>query len=447
MGSDFLWQYIPLHLILSDPAKFHQRMRQLLLVLGILLSFSWTASSQSEGLGNQLDDATVIHDEQEDDHVGDQAHDDAHHGGEFDPTSTAFHHIADQNVYSIGPWAFPLPCILYAKGEGFSIFSSSNFDIGHHGTGHNSYKGYVLYEGIVRRVPHSEFPKESVPVHLFHKEEMDDSGKERQVVYAKYDGKQFKTDAKSTLDGGLLGGGLTSFYDFSLTKNVVTMLLVSILLFWMFFTITKAYRNREGKAPKGIQSFIEPIFLFIQDEVAKPFLGPKWKTYLPFIMSLFFFIWALNMFGQIPFFGSSNVTGNLAVTMALALFTFVVVNLSGNWNYWKHIFWMPGAPAAIKLLILTPVEVMGLFIKPLTLMLRLFANMTAGHMVVLSFVGLIFIFGQSGESVPGTMVGTLISVPLTLFMMAIELLVAFVQAFVFAILTASYIGSAIEEHH
>src|SRR6187402_1724625 len=197
--------------------------------------------------------------------------------------------------------------------------------------------------------------------------------------YACYNGQHYKLDAQSTADGGLFGGGMTSFYDFSLTKNVVSMLLISILLALTFFSIAKAYRQRDSMAPKGIQSFIEPIFLFIQDEVAKPFLGEKWEKFLPLLMALFFFILGLNLFGQIPIFGGSNVTGNLAVTAVLAIIAFVVVTINGNKHYWGHMLWMPGVPAVIKILILTPVEILGMFIKPFTLMLRLFANVTAGH--------------------------------------------------------------------
>jgi F-type H+-transporting ATPase subunit a len=163
-------------------------------------------------------------------------------------------------------------------------------------------------------------------------------------------------------------------------------------------------------------------------------------------MAIFFFILGLNLFGQIPFFGGSNVTGNLGVTAVLAIFAFIITNVNGNRHYWEHVFWMPGVPAWVKT-ILTPVEFLGLFIKPFTLMLRLFANITAGHMVIIIFVSLIFVFGKSG-SVPAGAYGAAIgSTLLTLFMMSIELLVAFIQAFVFAILTASYIGAAIEEHH
>jgi len=214
----------------------------------------------------------------------------------------------------------------------------------------------------------------------------------------------------------------------------------------MFIGIARKYKERDGKAPSGTQGFIEPIFVFIQDEVAKPFLGKHWERFLPLLMSLFFFILGLNLFGQIPFFGNANVTGNLAVTAVLAIIVFIVTTINGNRHYWEHVVWMPGVPAWVKT-ILTPVEIIGLFIKPITLMLRLFANITAGHMVVVIFVGLIFLFGKSGDSAAGTAGGAVAATFLTIFMMAIELLVAFIQAFVFTILTASYLGAATEEAH
>ena len=135
------------------------------------------------------------------------------------------------------------------------------------------------------------------------------------------------------------------------------------------------------------------------------------------------------------------------ITIVLAIITFIIVNLSGNKHYWEHTLWMPGVPSVLKILILTPVEILGIFLKPFTLLLRLFANITAGHIVIISFVSLIFIFGKAGESIGGSTVGAVISVPLTLFMLAIELLVAFLQAFIFTMLSASYIGAAIEEPH
>lgn len=372
----------------------------------------------------------------------------SHEEGEFfNPGNTAFHHISDQNIYSIGPWHLPLPCILYATdGQGLSTFSSGKFHADSHGNGHHAVEGYVLVDGMVRRVADKGFTQETVEVdnHGYHATLKTADG-EKEVPAICHDGQLYPTESRSYADGGLFGGGITSFYDFSITKNVVSMLIVFALLAWMFIAIANAYKKRDGKAPKGIQSLVEPVFLFIQDEVAKPFLGHKWEKYLPFLMALFFFILGLNLFGQIPIFGGSNVTGNLAVTMGLAVITFFVVNLSGNSHYWGHTLWMPGVPPLLKILIITPVEILGLFIKPITLMLRLFANITAGHMVMVIFVGLIFLFGQ-GNAAPsyGTAVGSTL---LAMFMMAIELLVAFIQAFVFTILTASYIGAATEEAH
>ncbi len=364
---------------------------------------------------------------------------------DFDPGKTAFHHVSDQNIYTIGPVSIPLPCILYVPGEGLHTFSSGKFEIGHHGNGHKAVDRFVLVEGTVKRISDPSFPTGEVEISGFiPKVETGQDGKEKDVVYVCHNEKLYLAESKSTADGGMFGGGITSFYDFSITKNVVSMLIVFALLAWMFISIANAYKKREGQAPKGLQSFIEPIFLFIQDEVAKPFIGARWEQYLPFLQTLFFFILGLNLFGQIPFLGGSNVTGNLAFTGVLALFTFFVVNFSGNKHYWEHIFWMPGAPAWVKL-ILTPVEFLGIFIKPFTLMLRLAANITAGHIVIVVFVSLIFVFGK-GQVAPslGTGIGSTL---LTMFMMSIELLVAFIQAFVFTLLTASYIGAATEEAH
>jgi len=364
------------------------------------------------------------------------------HHGKFDAGATAFHHISDANVYSIGPLQMPLPCILYNNRDGaLHIFLSSEFGFDNlgHGDGHYAFNGYVLDGGTVRMIADPEFPMDKTEIKgIIHDDENN--------AYVCVGDRMYGTYAKSTADFGLFGGGITPFYDFSITKNVVSMIIVFLFMLWMFLKIAKAYKLREGQAPKGLQSFIEPIFVFIQDEVCKPFLGDKYLRYQPFIMTLFFFILGLNLFGQIPFLGGSNVTGNLAFTAVLAIFAFFVTNLSGNKHYWEHIFWMPGVPAWVKT-ILTPVEVLGVFIKPLTLMLRLFANITAGHMVIIIFVSLIFIFSQNGDSMVGGLGTVIPSGLLSLFMMSIELLVAFIQAFVFAILTASYIGAAIEDHH
>jgi len=307
-----------------------------------------------------------------------------------------------------------------------------------------------LHLGTVRKVTTPGFPKEKVELHhgdVGTKVMKHENGKDIDVVHVCYNNKLYKADNKSTFDAGLFGGGITSFYDFSITKNVLSMFIVFGILAFILLKVAKAYKTRRGQAPTGIQGFIEPMFVFMQDEVCKPFLGHAWEKFTPFLMSLFFFILGLNLFGQVPFFGGSNVTGNLAFTMVLALIATIVVFFNGNKHYWEHIFWMPGLPAWVKVII-TPVEIMGNFIlKPVTLMLRLFGNMTAGHVVIVIFIGLIFLFGNNGTNMIGAAGASVASVLLSLFMMALELLVAFIQAFVFTILTASYIGAATEEHH
>lgn len=381
----------------------------------------------------------VFADEQSSDTTTTEAHDD-HGGAAYDATATTIHHISDANVLTIlDAIRIPLPCIVYEKGHGLKIFMSSVFKPGHHDHGHYAYDGYVLYEGNLQKVIDPNFPMGKVEVGEFG------HGDHKSVTY---NGQAYPISGRATLDGGVMGGeSHPLFYDFSITKNVLAMILVALLAFWLFNKAARAYTQREGQAPKGLQSFLEPLFTFIRDEVAIPFIGKgKYLKYLPLLMSLFIFILGLNLFGQIPFFGGINASGNLAVTMVLALVVFFIVNLNGKKDYWQHIFWMPGVPVALKPL-LAFVEVLGLFIKPITLMLRLAGNITAGHIAILSFIGLIFIFGKSGASFGGGLIGTGLSVPLTLFMMSIELIVAFVQAFVFTILTASYIGAAIEEHH
>ncbi|MBK8956446.1 MAG: F0F1 ATP synthase subunit A [Saprospiraceae bacterium] len=369
-----------------------------------------------------------------------------HEGHSFDPKGTAFHHISDLNVYSIGPWNLPLPCILYAPAKGWSFFSSGKFEIdnAHHGNGKKVIDGYVLNHGRINRIA-GDFPNGIFEVQSIHSKTETIDGKQKDFDFVTVNQQEYKLEKPSTADGGLFGGGITSFYDFSITKNVFSMLLVVLLLGWVFISMANRYKRNPGTAPSGSQLFFEPLILFIQDEVAKPFLGPKWERFLPMLLAIFFFVLGLNLFGQIPFLGGSNVTGNLSVTMVLALIAFFVVNFNGNKHYWQHIFWMPGIPAWVKT-ILTPVEILGVFIKPLTLMLRLFANITAGHMAILIFISLIFIFGSSGENMGAGLGASIGSGLLTVFMMSIELLVALIQAFVFTLLTASYIGAATEEH-
>jgi F-type H+-transporting ATPase subunit a len=183
-------------------------------------------------------------------------------------------------------------------------------------------------------------------------------------------------------------------YDLSITKNVASLLFSIALLLWIFLSVASAYRRNEGQAPKGLQSFVEPLIVFVRDEIAKPSIGPKYMKYMPYLLTVFFFIWINNLLGLIPIIpGGANVTGNIAVTMTLALITFIITTVSANKNYWQHIFAMPGVPAGV-LVLLTPIEILGVFLRPFVLMIRLFANITAGHIIALSFFSLIFIFGE-----------------------------------------------------
>jgi F-type H+-transporting ATPase subunit a len=368
----------------------------------------------------------------------------------FSPGDLALHHIADANaVHIFGDLYLPLPMMLYAPGQGWTMTTSAAFKPHHHGNGTVAKDGYVLVHGNVMRVKdYVKFPKGIVEVGEPTHDIVQVGGKPKTIYYVKVEGTCFALEPKSTLDGGFMGGGLTSFYDFSITRNVFTMLLVCGLLFFLFRSVARAYMARDGQAPKGLQSLMEPLVTFIRDEVAKPNIGHHYERYMPYLLTVFFFILGLNLFGQLPFFpGSANVTGSLSVTLVLALITFLMTNLTANRNYWEHVLWMPGVPAVLKVLIMTPVEVLGVFLKPFTLMLRLFANITAGHIVIISFVSLIFIFGKAGESVSGSIIGVAGAVPLTLFMMALELLVAFLQAYIFTMLSAVYFGMANEEAH
>ncbi len=246
-------------------------------------------------------------------------------------------------------------------------------------------------------------------------------------------------------EGHILAEDGTKLYDISITKTVAGMFLGIFIMFLVFLSIAKAYKNGVGKAPKGLQSLVEPLILFVRDEVAKPSIGPKYEKYVPYLLSIFFFILINNLLGLIPFIGGLNITGNIAVTMVLAVFTFIITTFTANGNYWKHIVATPGAPVWL-LPLLIPIEIMGVFLKPFILMLRLFANITAGHIIILAFFSLIFIFANLYGPIAGYGVSVL-SLAFTIFMNCLELLVAFLQAYVFTLLSALYFGSAIEEHH
>ncbi len=389
---------------------------------------------------------------QEAEHQDDEHHEEegSAHGGEhevYDPVTEIMNHISDANEFHLfGHLSIPLPIILYAPDQGFTFGLSNMF---HHGA--TAVDGYVLNHGRVNRVADPAFPQGHVELESDHSIEMttqEVDGKTRDLGLLSYNGEEYRLDKPSTLDGGLAGGGITSFYDFSITKNVFTMMLAAFLL-WLVWVVNvkKKYVNGAGKAPSGLQSLLEPVFVFIRDEVTKPMIGEKhYERFQPFIMSLFFFILFCNLFGLIPIFpGSANVTGNIAVTLGLALLVMLVTNFNGKKDYWLHILWMPGVPVFVKP-ILTIVEVLGILIKPFSLMIRLFANISAGHIIILSLIGLIFVFGESGQNLAGAGIGAVVGTAFTAFMNLIELLVAFLQAFIFSILAASYIGAAVEEH-
>jgi F-type H+-transporting ATPase subunit a len=211
------------------------------------------------------------------------------------------------------------------------------------------------------------------------------------------------------------------------------------LLILIFVTSARNYKNSTLGAPKGIAKFTEPLILFIRDEVAIPNIGEKnYEKYMPYLLTLFFFIWINNLMGLIPFFPfSANLTGNIAFTAVLAFITFVLTTLAGTKDYWKHIFWMPGLPVPMKIF-LAPIEFMGIFIKPISLLIRLFANISAGHIIVLSLISLIFI-AESVWIAPASLV-------FTVFISVIEILVVAIQAYIFTMLSAMYIGGAMEEH-
>lgn len=323
----------------------------------------------------------------------------------FSPSDFIFDHILDAYDWHILTYddfhlSIPLPVIIYSDTKGLNVFMFNKF---HHG--HEDYKGF-RYES------HGENKGNIVEI-------LDD------------------------------GSTALPRLDLSFSKNVLAIMFSLILLLWVFLSVAKAYSRRPDKAPTGMQNLMEPIILFIRDDIAKPSIGEhKYERFMPFLLSVFFFIWFNNMMGLIPIFpGGANVTGSISVTMVLALFTFVITTISGNRNYWQHIFNMPGVPWWVKFPVpLMPViEIIGMMTKPFVLMVRLFANITAGHIIVLGFFSLIFIFGEMNVGL-GLGVSVL-SLAFTIFMSMLELLVALIQAYVFTLLSAIYFGMATEEHH
>ncbi len=325
----------------------------------------------------------------------------------FDPGSFIFDHIGDGYGWHILTWnekhiTVPLPVILYSKNVGLVSFMSNKLGHGH-----------------------SDIEKKGAMFRL--------------ALDGEFENKVVEVDAQ---------GNYIRPFDISITKNVASLFFGVIILLFVFLGIAKRYKDKPDSAPKGLQSLLEPIILFIRDDVAKPSIGERYNAFMPYLLTLFFFIWFNNILGLIPIIpGGANLTGNIAVTGVLAFFTFVITTAIGNKQYWSHIFNMPGVPWWLKFPIpLMPlVEFFGVITKPVILMVRLFANITAGHIIALGFLSLIFIFGDMKPAL-GFAVAPL-SIFFEIFMSLLELLVTFIQAYVFTFLSALFFGMAIEEHH
>lgn len=298
--------------------------------------------------------------------------------------------------------SIPLPIILWTD-NGLVTFMSSEFD--------HDYNGEVVVE------------KNGMRFANVHEKIYQLNSGETTVAY---DAEHHPTNASKPLD-------------FSITRNVFMMWVSIFVIILIFVTAARKYKSSNNNLPKGIAGFVEPLVVFVRDEIAKPMIGEhKYAKYMPYLLTVFFFIWINNIFGLIPILNGANVSGNIAFTLTLALFTFVITTLSGNKNYWKHIFWMPGVPVPMKIFLM-PIEIVGMFVKPISLMIRLFANITAGHIIILALMSLIFIFE--------TIAVAPVSVAFSLFIGLIEIVVTAIQAYIFTVLSALYIGMATEEEH
>lgn len=328
---------------------------------------------------------------------------------EFKAGEFIFDHIIDSHEWHVATYkethiSIPLPVIVYSKTSGLHIFMSSKL---HHG--------------------HSPFEFDGGQLKLML--EGENKGK---IVEFDQDGQQIENMP----------------IDISITKNVAGLFFSLALMLWLFITVARTYARRKGEAPSGMQNFIETIIIFIRDDVAKPTIGKKYERFMPYLLMVFFFILINNLLGLVPLVpGGANVSGNITITFFLAICTFILTNINTTKDFWKHIFNTPGVPWWLKfpLPIMPFVEFLGVFTKPFALMIRLFANITAGHIIVLAFFSLIFIFGNINQWIGYS--STAFTIPFTIFMTMLELLVAFVQAFVFTLLSAVFIGMAMEEHH
>lgn len=338
-------------------------------------------------------------------------------------------HICDINkknadgVVEAHPIAINLPIILIDEGK-MNCFSSKHF---HHG--HAVYeigsRSYALVGGGLEK-------EQIICVRKATESDVD-------TEMMEFEGEPYVALTDSE-------GNSIKPIDISITKTAAAIMIAVTLLIVIILTTAHQYKKRAGKAPRGMQSLIEILVLHVRDDIVAPILGHHTKKFLPYLLTLFFFIFFCNILGLIPFFpAGANITGNIAVTAILALITFIITNLNGNKHYWKDIFNTPGVPAWLKIFPLMPVvELVGVFTKPIVLMIRLFANMTAGHIVILGFVVIIFILSNLfGTAVGGAV--SAVSVIFSVFISLLECLVAYIQAFVFTMLSSLYISMAVEE--
>jgi len=329
----------------------------------------------------------------------------------FRPDKVIMEHISDAHdwhFFTINnhPVVWHLPVILYVPKQGFTIFSSAKFEEGR--VPHDGFQ--LLTEDYIEKY-HLD-PQKYLEGHII-------------AVHA---------DGSPNLDKPV--------YDLSLTRNVIQMMLAAALMIFLFTGVAKRYQQAPHQAPHGWQNAIEPFVLFIRDDVARAFLGDKAEKYLPYLLTVFFFIWINALLGLIP--GSANVPGNIAFTGVLALITLFFIVISSTKAYWGHMLWPPDVPIFVKF-ILIPVEILSFFTKPFALMIRLFANMLAGHLIIISILSLIFIFG--GLAVAAGWGFSIVSVAFTVFMYFVELLVGLIQAYIFASLSALFISQAFETGH
>lgn len=350
---------------------------------------------------------------------GPNATDKGENGEKLNPSKVILEHVADAHDFHFvtinhHPVSIPLPVIVYSAGRGVSVFMSSAFQ-----HGEAVHDGYMLMSEEFLKEHHLEDTKDAAGQPLYKE------GK----IYA--------------VDGNGMPDLTTKVYDFSLTRNATQMFVSVILLILLMTSVAKKYKNGYGvtSAPKGLQNVIEPVITFVRDEVGKPNLGNKYEKYMPLLLTLFFFILINSLLSLIP--GTANVAGNIAFTGVLGVISFIVILFSSNKHFWGHII-NPPVPVGVKP-IMIPVEILGIFTKPFALIIRLFANMISGHIIILSFICLIFIFGAMNVALGwGT---SPFFILLAVFIYLIEILVAFIQAFIFANLTAVFIGQAFEGGH